>query len=302
MRLELLRLSRNVKTLLLFVAISAFSSPLFARDDSVRYGLFNGLDQRSRYGQYWFPEPFRAPEMDVDDELRLDWVHAETSGRQADELKLELEKSFGLLTLELETAYERQAQSGIDPDTALTFRERSEGVGAIELSARHPIYQWVSSDERFDFSLVSALEVAIPSNTSVSKDGELVPQLYGLLRIGERFSIQSSVGYSFVIGPEDSGNQVLEYSVVLGWDISPDDLPLPKFIERVTPIVEVIGERGMNHGNYTNVLTGTAGFRVNFAAFGAIQPRIGLGYLFPIDGGGRDELDWGILTSIVFEF
>ena len=286
---------------LVFVAITLISTLVRAREPD-RYGLFNGLDHRSRYGTAWFPEPLRAPEMDVDDEIRLDWFHAETSGRQSDELKLELEKSFGLLTLELETEWEREAESGFDPDTGTTFHEHEEGFGPIELSARHPIYQWVSSDERFDFSLVPALEVAIPTNTEVSKDGELVPQLFGLLRIGEHFSIQSSIGYSFVIGPEDSGNQALEYTAVFGWNVTHDDAPLPKFIDRVIPIVEVIGERGMNHGDYTNVLTGTAGVRVNFAAIGSVQPRIGLGYAFPIDEGGRDELDWGIITSIVFEF
>lgn len=282
--------------------ISGFAFPSFADEGSERYGLFNGLDHRSRYGTAWFPEPLRAPEMDVDDEIRFDWFHAEAPGRQTDNVILELEKSFGLLTLELEAAYEREAESGFDPGTATAFRERSEGIGAIELSARHPIYQWVSSDEHFDFSLVPAMEVAIPTNTEVSKSGELVPQLFGLLRIGEHFSVQSSVGYAFVIGPEDSGNQVLEYTAVFGWSISRDDLPLPKFIDRVIPILEVIGERGLNHGNYTNVLTGTAGVRVNFAAVGEIQPRIGIGYVFPIDDGGRDELDWGIITSIVFEF
>jgi hypothetical protein len=202
----------------------------------------------------------------------------------------------------LETGWERDATSGFDLDTATTFREREEGFGPIELSGRHPIWQWVSADERFDFSLVPALEVAIPTNTSVSKDGELVPQLFGLLRVGEHFSVQTSIGYSFVIGPEDSGNQVLEYATVFGWNIERDDLPLPKFIDRVIPLFEIVGERGMNHGDYTNVLTGTIGVRVNFEAIGAVQPRIGLGYFFPIDDGGRDELDWGVVTSIVFEF
>src|SRR4051812_13382924 len=179
---------------------------------------FGGLlDSRSRYGQYWFPEPLRAPEMDVDNEFRLDWIHTENGSSQADEVKAEVEKSFGLLTLELEVAYEREAASGIDPDSLVAFRERSEGIGAIELAARHPIYQWVSADERFDFTLVSSVELAIPSGSDISKDGEVVPKLFGLLRVGEHLSVQTSVGYSFVIGPEESGNQVLEYAAVFGW-------------------------------------------------------------------------------------
>lgn len=288
--------------LVVFVAISTITSFLHASDGPERYGLLNGLDHRSRYGQYWFPEPLRAPEMDVDNEVRFDWLHTETSGRQSAVVKLELEKSFGLMTLELETIYNRDAERGIDADTSLPFRQRSEGLGAFELSARHPFYQWVSADERFDFTLVSAMEVAIPSNSDVSKDGELVPKLFGLLRIGEHFSIQTTVAYAFVIGPEESGNQVLEYAAVFGWAIEPEDVPMPRAISRIIPIIELVGERGMNHGNYTHALTGTAGVRVNFAPIGDAQPRIGLGYVFPIDDGGRDELDWGIITSIVFEF
>jgi hypothetical protein len=264
---------------------------------------FGGLlDSRSRYGQYWFPEPLRAPEMDVDNEFRVDWVHTENGNSQADEVKAEIEKSFGLLTLEVEVAYEREAESGIDPDTGLPFRDRSEGIGAIEFSARHPICQWVSADERFDFTLAPALEVAIPSGSDISKDSELVPQLFGLLRVGEHFSLQTSVGYSFVIGPEESGNQTLEYSAVFGWAFEQGERPLPSFVQRVVPIVEVVGERGLNQGNFTNILTGTAGFRINFESIGALQPRLGLGYVFPIDEGGRDELDWGVVTSLVFEF
>ena len=49
-----------------------------------RYGLFGGLDHRSIYGQYWFPEPLRADEGDVDNELRFDYFHAENRGRQFD--------------------------------------------------------------------------------------------------------------------------------------------------------------------------------------------------------------------------
>jgi len=59
---------------------------------------------------------------------------------------------------------------------------------------------------------------------------------------------------------------------------------------------------GLNHGEFTNVLTGTAGVRVIFDSVGPFQPRIGVGYAFPIDDGGRDEFDWGIISSVVLEF
>src|SRR5947209_5322151 len=45
-----------------------------------RYGPFNLLDRRSRYGAYWFPEPLRLDETDVDNELRFDWQHDQGRG------------------------------------------------------------------------------------------------------------------------------------------------------------------------------------------------------------------------------
>src|SRR6476646_1238728 len=67
------------------------------------------LDHRSRYGEFWFPEPLRGPEMDVDREFRVDWFHGEKRGVQQDEVTAELEYNIGLLTLEAEVPYERES-------------------------------------------------------------------------------------------------------------------------------------------------------------------------------------------------
>src|SRR3954454_17947427 len=116
--------------LLAAVGFAGLATPAVAREEeSQRYGLFNLLDHRSVYGSYWFPEPLQAPEMDVDDELRIDWLHTENRGAVVDEVKAEIEKSFGLLTLELEVPYERETMHGIDPVTSETTRSRSKGIG-----------------------------------------------------------------------------------------------------------------------------------------------------------------------------
>ena len=67
----------------------AFAQGTAASPD--RYGPFGLLDRRSTYGRYWFPEPLRTDEADVDNEIRVDYFHAEKRGTQADELKLEVE-------------------------------------------------------------------------------------------------------------------------------------------------------------------------------------------------------------------
>ena len=270
-----------------------------ASSKSTRYGLFNALDHRSRYGQFWFVEPLRGPEMDVDREFRVDWFHGEDQSVQEDEVVAELEYNFGLLTLELELPYEREAELSADG------REVAEGIGNIELSARHPVYQWVSNDGNLDYTIVAALELALPTQSEISHDTEIVPQIFQLLRVGEHLSIEASAGESFLIGPDEGGASAFEYNLVFGYNLEHEELPLPG-IERTIPIFELNGERVTNGADgdddSDNELFGTVGARFNLTPVAGLQPRIGFGYVFPIDHGARSSLDWGVITSLVFEF
>ena len=271
-------------------------------DSSTRYGWLNLLDSRSSYGQFWFVEPLRAPEMDVDRELRLDYFHSEGPGGQTDELRPEIEYNFNLLTIEAETAYQWNHELSTDPLTGRLAHETTRGLGGIELAARHPVFQYVSPNNFFDYTLAAAFEVAIPSGSRLSKDTELVPQIFQLARLGQHLSVEASAGYSILIGPEEGGTNTLEYNLVLGYNLEHEELPLPGVL-RTIPIFELNGETGVSRESAGhNALSGTAGFRLNFKSIGPLQPRIGLGYVFPIDRGARDDLHWGIVTSIVFEY
>jgi hypothetical protein len=290
-----------VASSLICFALTAAATAQEAPKDQ-RYGLFGLLDHRSTYGTFWFVEPLRAPEMDVDRELRIDYFHSEAHGRQLDTVKAELEYNVGLLTLELAVPYETESVTAFNAMTHRTDRARSRGTGGIELAARHPVFQYVSNDNSFDYTLAGALEVAIPSGSPISKDTEVVPQVFHLLRLGEHLSVEASLGLSMLLGPEAGGTNTLEYALVLGYNLEHQDLPLPGIL-RTIPIFEMQGERalsGMDHG--TNRLFGTAGFRLNFKSIGRAQPRIGFGYVFPMDQGARREMSWGIISSLVFEF
>src|SRR4051812_23513135 len=164
--------------------------------ESYRYGPFNLLDRRSTYGKFWFPEPLSADEMDVDRELRLDYFHGENQDTQESELVAEVEWNFGLVTLELAVPYSRESESTFEPIEGRTLHEKSDGIGNIELAIRAPIFQYVDPQQRFDYTLAAGFELALPSGSKISKDTELVPALFNLLRIGEHFSIQSGIGYS----------------------------------------------------------------------------------------------------------
>src|SRR5438067_820951 len=122
--------------------------PTFCRADeapsSTRYGAFGLLDRRSIYGKYWFPEPLATDESDVDNEVRADWFHGEKRNHQFDSVQIEIEKSFGLMTVEIAGGYESDRTRSFDPDTSTFQREREEGFSNIELGVRHPVFQYVS--------------------------------------------------------------------------------------------------------------------------------------------------------------
>jgi hypothetical protein len=263
------------------------------------YGVFDFLDKRSVYGQGAFPEPFLVDDSDGEtDEGRLDWLHTGGPGNQhTDNIHGELEKGFGLLTLELETAYERDSSSG----------EIAEGMDNVDLGARYPFYQYVSRDGDVDNTVGLAMEAGIPTHTQISHNWEVVPKIFDDLKF-QNFTLQSILGYSTLIGDggsdgeTDGGIQNFEYGFVLGYTIDHDQLAIPG-VQQLIPVVELSGSRQMNkddHGD--DNLVGDVGFRANLDAIGPVQPRLGVVFVFPVDYGARQDQSWGIDTSLVFEY
>jgi hypothetical protein len=261
---------------------------------STRYGLFDLLDSRSQYGQGVFPEPFLVDDSDLEvNEARLDLLHSKIGSQHSDLMTAEIEKGFGVLTLELEVPYEWDHLGG----------QRQQGANNIDLGARIPVYQYVSASGFVDSTFGVAFEGGVPTNSTLSKNGELVPKVFDDLRLGEHFTLQSILGYSTLVGPgEDGGLQTFEYGFVLGYTIPHEQLPIPGVLQ-VIPVFELLGETELNHGQKGQTsLEGDAAVRVNLKTVGRIQPRLGIGYVFPIDNNARQDLHWGIVTSLVFEY
>jgi hypothetical protein len=270
--------------------ISASTTP--APSPGTRYGLFNWLDSRSVYGQDFFPEPFLVGESDSESEARLDWLHTEANGSKSDVTKAEVEKAFGLMTLELEVPFERNVEGG----------QTTEGIGNIDLGARHPLYQFVSPDGFVDLTFGAGIELGIPTESEVSKNTELVPKIFNDTKVGN-FTAQSIAGYSTLFGPGDEGGlQVFEYGFVFGYKLPRNWLPLPGVRETV-PIFELMGETELNKGNSDHTsLMGDAGLRFNCKSIGGVQPRPGIAFVFPLNNNARDDAHWGVVTSLVFQF
>jgi hypothetical protein len=261
---------------------------------STRYGLFDLLDSRSQYGQGVFPEPFLVDDSDLEvNEARLDLLHTKIGSQHSDLMTAEIEKGFGVLTLEVEVPYEWDHLGG----------QRQQGANNIDLGARIPVYQYVSVSGFVDSTFGVAFEGGVPTNSILSKNGELVPKIFNDLRLGEHFTLQSILGYSTLVGPgEDGGLQTFEYGFVFGYTIEHEQLPIPNVLQ-VIPVFELLGETGLNHSQRGDTsLEGNAAVRVNLKTVGRIQPRLGVGYVFPIDNNARRDLHWGIVTSLVFEY
>ena len=272
------------------------SGSAVAAPPDTHYGLFNWLDHRSAYGQGAFPEPFLVDDSDLEvNELRLDWTHIQGHNERSDVMRAEIEKGFGLLTLELEVPYEI--------GTTTNPKHTTDGFDSINLGARYPIYQFVSNSKMIDSTFGAAFEVGVPSHSSLSHDTEVVPKAFNDLRLGDHITLQFVLGYSKLFGNDaDGGLATFEYGFVFGCTIPHEQLPLPKVLQFI-PVFELEGETELNKQNPGhNSLTGNTGLRVNLKAVGQVQPRLGVGYVFPIDNGARENTQWGVVTSLVFEY
>lgn len=260
------------------------------------YGLFDWLDNRSVYGKDVFPTPLLVDCTDLEsNEASLYWLHTEGSGQRSDEVTAELEKAFGLLTLDLTIPYERDVSG----------TQVSRGVGIVDLSGRYPIFQFVSDDRSIDSTLGGGVGCGIPGNLAVSNNAKFVPRAFVFddLKIGNHFTLQSVAGYSTHYGSgADSGSETYDYGLALGYTLPHKELPLPD-VEQFIPMFELIGETQLNKADPGhNSLLGAAGFQVGLKAIGDFEPWFRLGFVFPVDKGGREDLHSGVTTSLVFDF
>ena len=216
---------KNVSCFLGVLSLFAATSPVLADDQTTtamnanlpaasldtRHGLFNWLDSRSSYGQGVYPEPFLVDDSDLETgEARLDWLHTAAGSSKTDLVTAEVEKGFGLLTLELEVPFERDSDAG----------EISQGMANIDVGARYPVYQFVSQNGFFDTTFGVAVEIGIPTESAVSKNTEVVPKVFDDIKLGEHLTMQSIFGYSMLFGPGEAGGlHTFEYGFVFGYTL-----------------------------------------------------------------------------------
>lgn len=286
------------------LSLATISPDQMGSSEGTQYGPFDWFDHRSAYGQGAFPEPFLVDDSDLEvNEARLDWLHTKGENGQSDLVTGEVEKGFGLLTLEVEVPFERDTSSGVDPTTGQGAKSTVQGMSNVDLGARYPLYQFVSSGGLVDSTFGTAIEVGVPTHSPVSKNPEVVPKIFADLKLGDHFTFQSIFGYSMFYGSgDDGGLHTVEYGFVFGYTIPHEQLPLA-CVQQFIPVFELSGatELNKNDPGYDRLL-GNLGFRLNLKTIGQVQPRLGLGFVFPVDRGAREHVHQGIVTSLVFEY
>jgi len=278
------------------VAVAAQSLAASASVPDTRYGLFGQFDRRSAYGQDEFPEPFIVDDSDLErNEARFDWLHTSGpgSGNTTDVLHSEVEKGFGLLTVEVELPYVQNISNG----------QVTKGLDNMDLGARYPLYEYVSRNGLINTTFGAALEVGIPFFNQISVNAEVVPKVFNDLMIGQHFTVQSILGWSSLLGRgPDGGLQNGEYGFVFGYTLQHRDLPIPG-VEQFIPIMELNGAKTLTKEDAgSDALTADVGFRVNTKPIWGVQPRLGAAFVFPLDSGGREQQTSGFILSAVFEY
>jgi hypothetical protein len=264
--------------------------------------LLGTLDYRSKYYMDVFPEPFRVEDTAIDNELRFDWEHDQAKGAVGNTQTIEIQKSFNIFTFEIQAPYTATTGAISDDADDVGNSRNSTGFGNVELAVRLPVYQSVSQARFADNTVGFNLEAGIPTNSIVSKNAEISPGVFDDLAIGERFTLQSLFAFTHTFGDVPAGRASFQYGLAFGYAIEDEDFKIPH-VERLIPSVELVGNAvldGSSAGH--NALTGTVGVRAEFKSMGRVQPSFGIGYIFPIDNGGRQELRWGGIMSVTLEF
>jgi hypothetical protein len=259
-----------------------------------RYGLFNGLDHSSVYTKDAFPNPFLVEDVASEDtELELNWLHTRAGDKHSDTGSVEIQKGIGVLTLEASVPY----VNSVKPDESI------HGLGNIDLGARYPLYQYVSANHLIDSTFGIGMEADIATDSTVSRNGELEPEIFNALALGQHFTMQTVLGWGGTTGGGDNeGEQDFDYGFSLAWQIPHAALPIPG-TEQFIPMVEISGERGLNRdeAGKDNVL-GDVGFRAQCNGIGDVRPWLGFAGIFPLDNGARKDVHWGFEVSAILEF
>ncbi len=285
---------------------AADASPVISLDATASGGgssryFFGLLDHRSKLAKGFFPGAFLAANVATQREIAMTWYHFERGNEQLDLFYNEFKWGLDQWTVEFQAPYQHghvsypRAAPG-DP-TSRNF----DGMANFAVVMRSPIYQYVSKNGNFDYSLVPGLEIDPPSGSEVSTGTTISPRLMQAIALSDHFSVMTSIGLLFLTGSHQGGQKNLTWDTVLGCNIYHKDLPLPGIAD-VTPVFEIVGSdplSGVDVGRQS--ITTLFGVEINpEPKWGYLTPYIGVGAGPAITSTARRGGDWVLSAYVAF--
>ncbi|MGC8559841.1 MAG: hypothetical protein ACP5O1_04095 [Phycisphaerae bacterium] len=271
-----------------------------ATDPSSRY-FFGLLDHRSKLARGFFPGTFLAANVAAQREVAMTWYHFETGHQQLDLFYNEFKWGMDQWTVEIQAPYQHEHVSFPGAAPGEPTSRNFDGMANLAFILRAPIYQYVSRNGFFDYSLVPGLEVDAPSGSAVSTGTVITPRIMQAIGLGNHISVMTSVGVSFLTGPHQGGEKDATWDAVLGYNIYHRNLPIP-WIADITPVFEIVGSdpiSGPSSGHQS--ISTLFGVEINpEPRWGYLTPYLGVGAGPAITSSARHSGDWVLSAYVAF--
>ena len=259
--------------------------------------FFNLLDHRSKYATGFFPGGIVAAAMPAQREIAETWYDYQRPGLRTQFFYNEIKWGLDQWTLSFEAPWQHAHVDGAGAGASRNL----DGFGNFAISFRSPIYQYVSKNGFWDYSLVPDFEVDAPSGSATSTGTVIYPQVYQLLGIGNHLSLQGSFGTAFLTGSGLGGQKQIRWSAIIGYNVYHRNFPIPGIAD-ITPLMEIVGTDPISGAN-----VGQQSISVDFGA--EINPMPKWGYLTPYFGfaagpaltrSARAGGDWVLSAYLAF--
>ncbi|NNM84989.1 MAG: hypothetical protein HKL96_04435 [Phycisphaerales bacterium] len=271
-----------------------------AGTDASRY-FFGLLDHRSKLAKGFFPGTFLAANVAAQREIAMTWYHFETGHTQLDLFYNEFKWGLDQWTVEFQAPYQHEHVAYPNAAPGSPTSRNFDGFTNFAIVMRSPVYQYVSRDGHFDYSLVPGLEIDPPSGSPVSSGTTITPRLMQAIALGDHLSVMTSVGLSFLTGSHQYGQKTLTWDAVLGYNLYHKDMPIP-WIADITPVFEIVGSdplTGPNVGQQS--ITALGGLEINpKPQWGYLTPYLGVGAGPALTSSARHGGDWVLSAYLAF--
>jgi hypothetical protein len=259
--------------------------------------FFGLLDHRSNYAKGFFPGSFLAADLPAEREVAMTWYHFEKPGMQNDIFYNEVKWGLDQWTAVFEAPYQHDHVEGSVPGSSRNL----DGFANFNIAFRSPVYQYVSPNGFWDYSVVPQIVVNAPSGSAVDTGTSITAEAGELLGIGKHIGLQWTIGNTFLTGSHLGGNNSLDWSAIASYNLYHRNVPIPGLAD-ITPMMEIFGTQALSGpGDSQQSIGMDFGVEINpKPAWGYLTPYVGFAGGPMLTRAARSGGDWVISAYIAF--